>query len=147
MLNLECQTVYDVIRAIAGADDVYKVVEAEEIIAHLPQGVSLSKVQLSAVIRELKERAYIVVKYFTPDEYCLMVVKRIEEPQKQQGAVAQDEGKSERKERALSDRKKGKDVAPKSVSKGVIFLTTFFASMLGSAIIAAIALVVAKFMF
>ena len=54
MLNLECQTVYDIIRRIAEVDDVYKVVEADEIIAKLPQGLSLSKIQLSAIIRELK---------------------------------------------------------------------------------------------
>ncbi len=142
MLNLECQTVYDIIRAIAETDDVYKIVEAEEIIARLPQGVSLSKVQLSAVIRELKERAYIVVKYFTPDEYCLMVVKRIEEPVKQQEDERQDEKTVAHKERAVDDKKKGKQAKP--VSKVALFFTALIGSALGSAIIATIALIVAK---
>ena len=93
MLNLECQTVYDIIRRIAEVDDVYKVVEADEIIAKLPQGLSLSKIQLSAIIRELKDRDYISVKYFTPDEYCLLVIKRIDERAKQQGQLVVDSDK------------------------------------------------------
>ena len=87
MLSLECQTVYDLIRQIAGEEEVYKIIEADEIIERLPSGLPLSKVQLSAIIRELKDREYILVKYFTPDEYCLSVIKRIEEPPK---AVAAD---------------------------------------------------------
>lgn len=144
MLSLESKTVYDIIRAIAATDDVYKVIEAEEIIARLPQGISLSKIQLSAIIRDLKERQYIVVKYFTPDEYCLMVVKRIEEPQKQQSA-AQDEETTESTAPASSDKKKDKTSQQKSVSKGVLFLAAFLGSLLGSAIIATVTLIVAKF--
>lgn len=38
MLSLECQTVYDLIRQIAGEEEVYKIIEADEIIERLPSG-------------------------------------------------------------------------------------------------------------
>lgn len=106
MLNLECQTVYDIIRRIAEVDDVYKVVEADEIIAKLPQGLSLSKIQLSAIIRELKDRDYISVKYFTPDEYCLLVIKRIDERAKQQGQLVVDAEEDSPKSVRFTERRK-----------------------------------------
>lgn len=144
MLNLECQTVYDIIRRIAEVDDVYKVVEADEIIARLPQGLSLSKIQLSAIIRELKDREYISVKYFTPDEYCLLVVKRIDERAKQQGQLAQEQEEDKPKERALYGEKKEKRPAA-NVSKGALFWAALCGSFVGSAIIAVITVLVIKF--
>ena len=139
MLNLECQTVYDIIRRIAEVDDVYKVVEADEIIAKLPQGLSLSKIQLSAIIRELKDREYISVKYFTPDEYCLLVIKRIDERAKQQGQLVVDA-----EEDKLYGEKKEKK-ATSVVSKGALFFAAFMGSFIGSAIVAVIAVIVTKF--
>lgn len=144
MLNLECQTVYDIIRRIAEVDDVYKVVEADEIIAKLPQGLSLSKIQLSAIIRELKDRDYISVKYFTPDEYCLLVIKRIDERAKQQGQLVVDAEEDKPKERALYGEKKVKQ-ATSVVSKGALFFAAFMGSFIGSAIVAVIAVIVTKF--
>lgn len=96
MLSLECQTVYDLIRQIAGEEEVYKIIEADEIIERLPSGLPLSKVQLSAIIRELKDREYILVKYFTPDEYCLSVIKRIEEPPQSGCRSSKRRGKARR---------------------------------------------------
>ena len=144
MLNLECQTVYDIIRRIAEVDDVYKVVEADEIIAKLPQGLSLSKIQLSAIIRELKDREYISVKYFTPDEYCLLVIKRIDERAKQQGQLVVDAEEDKPKERALYGEKKEKK-ATSVVSKGALFFAAFMGSFIGSTIVAVIAVIVTKF--
>lgn len=144
MLNLECQTVYDIIRRIAEVDDVYKVVEADEIIAKLPQGLSLSKIQLSAIIRELKDRDYISVKYFTPDEYCLLVIKRIDERAKQQGQLVVDAEEDKPKERALYGENKEKK-ATSVVSKGALFFAAFMGSFIGSAIVAVIAVIVTKF--
>lgn len=40
MLSLECQTVYDLIRQIAGEEEVYKIIEADEIIERLPRVAS-----------------------------------------------------------------------------------------------------------
>lgn len=142
MLNLECQTVYDIIRALAGEDDVYKIIEAEEILERVPKEISLSKVQLSAIIRELKEREYITVKYFTPDEYCLLVIKRIDERAKQQGAILDEE---KPQEQTLSDAKSGKPQKIKSVSKGVVFLMSLLGSLIGSGIVAVVTVLIIKF--
>jgi len=144
MLNLECQTVYDIIRSIAEVDDVYKVVEADEIIARLPKELPLSKIQLSAIIRELKDREYVSVKYFTPDEYCLLVIKRIDERAKQQGQLVSDTPEEKPKERALYSQKKKKD-GVKSASSGALFAAAFLGSFVGSAIIAIIAILIVKF--
>lgn len=142
MLNLECQTVYDAIRTLTGNDDVYKVVEAEEIIARLPQEVVLSKVQLSAIIRELKEREYIIVKYFTPDEYCLMANKRIEEKLKQERIATQEE---EAPRAVTRVEKKPKEKVTKPVSKSALFFASLLGSLVGSGIIAAITTLIIKF--
>lgn len=144
MLNLECQTVYDIIRQIAEVDDVYKVVEADEIIARVPQGLTLSKIQLSAIIRELKDREYISVKYFTPDEYCLLVVKRIDERAKQQGVSVVENEEEKPKERELYGEKKEKNVV-KGVSRGALFAAALFGSLIGSAIVAVVAILIIKF--
>lgn len=144
MLNLECQTVYDIIRSIAEVDDVYKVVEADEIIARLPKELPLSKIQLSAIIRELKDREYVSVKYFTPDEYCLLVIKRIDERAKQQGQLVSDTPEEKPKERSLYNPKKKKD-GVKSASSSALFAAAFFGSFVGSAIIAIIAILIVKF--
>ena len=75
MLSLEEQSVYDALCAITGDNEVYKIVEADEIMEALPPAVKLTKVQLSQIIKDLKERDYIRVKYFTPEEYCLLTPK------------------------------------------------------------------------
>ena len=64
---------------IAGTDDVFKVVEADEILEKLPAGTALDKQALSVIIRDLKGMGYLEVKYFTPDEYCLLVSRRAQE--------------------------------------------------------------------
>lgn len=144
MLSLESQTVYDLIRQIAGEEDVYKIIEADEIIERLPAGLPLSKVQLSAIIRELKDREYILVKYFTPDEYCLSVLKRIEEAPKVavQPVQAEDEQQTER---TLYQNKTAKAKVEKTVGKGVLFAMSLFGSLIGSAIVAIAAVLLLKF--
>ena len=140
MLSLECQTVYDLIRQIAGEEEVYKIIEADEIIERLP----LSKVQLSAIIRELKDREYILVKYFTPDEYCLSVIKRIEEPPKAVAAPQSEEEKPA--ERTLYQNKPTKVKAEKVASKGALFVMSLLGSLIGSAIVAIVTVLVIKFL-
>lgn len=144
MLSLECQTVYDLIRQIAGEEEVYKIIEADEIIERLPSGLPLSKVQLSAIIRELKDREYILVKYFTPDEYCLSVIKRIEEPPKAVAAPQSEEGKPA--ERTLYQNKPTKVKAEKVASKGALFVMSLLGSLIGSAIVAIVTVLVIKFL-
>ena len=146
MLNLECQTVYDVIRSIAGENDVYKIVEADEIIDRMPKEIALTKVQLSAIIRELKDREYITVKYFTPDEYCLLVIKRIDERAKlqQAGVVAPEQPAEEQKEKK-GKKKSSDDKLAKVAGKGVTFFEALLGSFIGSGIVAAITALIIKF--
>lgn len=146
MLNLECQTVYDVIRSIAGENDVYKIVEADEIIDRMPKEIALTKVQLSAIIRELKDREYITVKYFTPDEYCLLVIKRIDERAKLQQAevVAPEQPVEEQKEKK-GKKKSSDDKLAKVADKGATFFEALLGSFIGSGIVAAITALIIKF--
>lgn len=145
MLNLECQTVYDIIRSIAGTDDVYKIVEADEIIDRMPKEIPLSKVQLSAVIRELKEREYITVKYFTPDEYCLLVTKRIDERTKLQQQADDAQNAKQALSAQESKKKSGEAKAVKTVGKGMAFFMSLLGSILGSGVVATITALVIRF--
>lgn len=145
MLSLECQTVYDLIRQIAGEEEVYKIIEADEILERIPKAIPLSKIQLSAIIRELKDREYILVKYFTPDEYCLSVVKRLEEaPKPAAQAPAVEEEKPQ--ERTLYQNKQIKAKSEKTVGKGVLFLMSLLGSLVGSAIVAVVTVLLIKFL-
>lgn len=107
-------------------------------------GLPLSKVQLSAIIRELKDREYILVKYFTPDEYCLSVIKRIEEPPKAVAAPQSEEEKPA--ERTLYQNKPTKVKAEKVASKGALFVMSLLGSLIGSAIVAIVTVLVIKFL-
>ncbi len=145
MLNLECQTVYDVIRSIAGENDVYKIVEADEIIDKMPKEIALTKVQLSAIIRELKDREYITVKYFTPDEYCLLVVKRIDERAKmQQAEVVQEQPEQAQKE-PKAKKKDSDDKLQKAANKVGVFFASLIGAFVGSGIVATITALIIKF--
>lgn len=104
----------------------------------------LSKVQLSAIIRELKDREYILVKYFTPDEYCLSVIKRIEETPKAVAAPQSEEEKPA--ERTLYQNKPTKVKAEKVASKGALFVMSLLGSLIGSAIVAIVTVLVIKFL-
>ena len=73
----EAKVVLEALRTLTGTDDIYKVIEAEEILAILPK--QMTKLQLSSIIKDLRDREYIKVKYFAPDEYCLLTVKTKEE--------------------------------------------------------------------
>lgn len=121
-----------------------QIIEADEIIERLPSGLPLSKVQLSAIIRELKDREYILVKYFTPDEYCLSVVKRIEETPKAVAAPQSEEEKPA--ERTLYQNKPTKVKAEKVASKGALFVMSLLGSLIGSAIVAIVTVLVIKFL-
>lgn len=137
MLTLESQTVYDAISLIAGEEEVYKVVEADEIITRLPSTISLDKVRLASIIRELKDRGYIHVKYFTPDEYCLALVKRLETPQKS------SQMQSAEVEVALPvPVTRRRDV---SMSRAGAFFSALIGSILGSGIVATITALIIKF--
>ncbi len=142
MLNQDSQLVYEVLRSLTGDDDVYKIIEAEEVLERLPKNKQFSKVQLSSIVRDLKDRDYINVKYFTPDEYCLLTLKRFDNveavPQKQ----VQKE-KPGKQERVLYEQPTEKVVKP--VKKRMVFFMAFLGGLLGSAIVAAVAILIVKF--
>lgn len=145
MLDLEHQTTYDVIRAVSGDDDVYKVVEADEIIERLPAGLSVSKVQLSSIIRDLKDMGYLDVKYFTPDEYCLLVVKRIDERVKQPTSVAQEDEQKPAERTLYGEQKKKEQKQQKPVGAVRVFFASFFGTLIASGIVAVVTVLIIKF--
>ena len=111
----------------------------------------------------MKERNYIRVKYFTPDEYCIQVLPIVEKEfeeekpailpiealeQGQTNVVAGEHRDPEIESEAtvVSTTKPVKTeatVSNKTITK--VFLAALFGSMLGGGIIAAIAIVLQKF--
>ena len=45
MLGIEAKTVYNILSEIAGDTEVYKIIDAEEVLEKLPDGFSLTKIQ------------------------------------------------------------------------------------------------------
>ena len=162
MLDNEKKIVCKALMELCGTDGMFKVVEAEEIMERMPE-VYMTKVQLSSIIRDLKERSFIKVKYFTPDEYCIQVLpiieKEFEAPKQElppilameQGEVPQVE-EVDTKSNVVSEAtlvnptKTESPVASKGLVKK-IFLAALLGSFLGGAVIAAIAIVIQKFVF
>ena len=142
MLSIEQQTVYDILLALTGETEVYKIIEADEVLQKLPPAVRLTKIQLSQLIRDLKDRDYIDVKYFTPEEYCLQIIRRQETPQAQPQAAEQAD--APKGERVPYGEKKQKAEAPR-VKSGVVFLMAFLGGLMGSAIVAAVTVLIIKF--
>lgn len=138
MLSLECQTIYDILCELTGCDESYKIIEADEIMERLPSAVRLSKVQLSQLVKDLKDREYVRVKYFAQDEYCLMVLKHIDGVKAP--VVTAETAKGG--ERQLYAEKKEKGV---KVRAGAIFFMSLLGSILGSGIVATVAALVIKF--
>lgn len=136
MLDNEAKIVYEALKKLTGGDDVYRVLEADEIIAQL--SIDMTKMQLSSLIRDLRDREYIKVKYFTPDEYCLLTVKRTEE-------IAQ------MVENVVAVSSPERESAPPQNGKANIgwkvFLCAFFGAFLGGGLVTAIAIILQIFVF
>ncbi len=144
MLNPDSQLVYEILRSLTGDDGVYKIIEADEVIERLPADKRFTKVQLSGIVRDLKDRDYIGVKYFTPDEYCLLTLKRFEEqPSSSAQSAVSEQQKTEKQERVLYEAKKEKPA--KLVGRGTVFFMAMLGSLVGSAVIAAVAILIVKF--
>ncbi|MDE5601885.1 MAG: hypothetical protein K2J16_05250 [Clostridia bacterium] len=154
MLSAENQAVYDALFALAGDSEGYKIIDADEVVEKLPSNMSFTKVQLSQIIRDLKDRECVDIKYFTPDQYCLRVFKIIhEEPQ--QIAVTPSEESAEqnsaetqlaqpsKKERKLYGEKKSNEVS--GIRRGTVFFMSFLGAIFGSGVVAAITAVLLKF--
>lgn len=158
MLNGQNKEVMDVLRNLTGEDGIFKVLEADEILEKLPKDSGMSKVQLSNVIRDLRDREYLKVKYFTPDEYCLLTLRKAEEIQQlveEVTAVASAAAEAQQELVAPAytiskPRVDGAVPAPvkkvKPLKKGMIFFYSFFGSLLGGGIATAVAILLQKFL-
>jgi hypothetical protein len=157
MLNGQNKQVMDVLRALTGEDGIFKVLEADEILEKLPADSGMTKVQLSAVIRDLRDREYLKVKYFTPDEYCLLTLRRAEEIQQlveEVTAVASAAAEAQEsivapaytvsKPRVEGAAPKVKKATP--LKRGIIFFYSFLGALLGGGIAAAAAILLQKFL-
>lgn len=142
MLSAESQIIYDILSEITGGSEVYKVVDADEITDKLPADTAYTKVQLSQLIRELKDAEYVDIKYFTLDEYCLRVIKRAAAQPVQSGdAEAVETKEKEVKERlTYGDKKRAVGVRP-----GLVLFMSFLGGILGSGVVAAITALLLKF--
>lgn len=143
MLSIESQAIYDILCEITEISEVYKVVDADEITAMLPANFNLTKVQLSQIIRDLKDRDYVDIKYFTPDEYCLRVIKRIEpeEPPSPDEPI----GESAQAVAVQREADGARPIAPRSAKPGLVLFMSFLGGVLGSGFVAAITAILLKF--
>ena len=135
MIDGEAKLVLDALKKLTEVDGVYKVIEAEEIIELLP--VSLTKLQLSSAIRDLRDREYIKVKYFTPDEYCLSTTRIIEDVAEHADEVTA----------VATVAPQTAQVAQKPVSAKKAFVSAFLGALLGGGIVMAIAIILLKLVF
>lgn len=145
MLNIEGKAIYDILCEITGNSEVYKIVDADEINEKLPANINLTKVQLSQMIRDLKDREYVDIKYFTPDEYCLRVIKRIEQEEKnsteETPTTEGEQTEEEKGERQLYGPKRNVG----AVKPGLVLFMSFLGGILGSGFVAAITAILLKF--
>ena len=132
---------------IAGTDDVFKVVEADEILERMPADAALDKQALSVIIRDLKGMGYLEVKYFTPDEYCLLVSRRAQEllaPEEEEAPAAPSLPSSAPAPAAQPAARREK--LSKRAAFGVM-LAAFVGGIVGGAIVTMIAVIVQEFAF
>jgi len=167
MLDSGRKKVCKALLELCGADGTYKVIESTEIMDRMPD-VYMTKVELSTIIRDLKDRDYIHVKYFTPDEYCIEVLPIVEKEFKKEKAqsippiVALEQGRDleQKDEENLGSGNKEEEkievetqVAARSTSStnkkllSKIFAAAICGSFLGGAIVAALAIILQKFVF
>ena len=144
MLNERTAKVLDIIQDFCVEPDAFKVLDAEDILAKLPQEMPMTKTELSNAIKELKERELVKVKYFTLDEYVLSASPRakIEQEKRQEetkveaaiasGHMSQVTGKEYGKKKKATP------------SKGS-FLGAFLGSLLGGGVIMVIYILLQMF--
>lgn len=71
MYNERTAKVLEIIQDFCVEPDAFKVLDAEDILAKLPENMPMTKEELSNAIKELKDLELVKVKYFTLDEYVL----------------------------------------------------------------------------
>ena len=133
------KVVLEALRKLTRTNDIYKVIESEEIISELPY--QMTKLQLSEVIRDLRDRGLIKVKYSSPDEYCLLTVKTKEAP------VAQDKKDTPQGVVAPVVNAPTKEAVVKPISSRKAFWMGFLGAFLGGGLIMSIAIVLLELVF
>lgn len=142
MLEEKQTRVLDAIWEFCKEPDVFKILDADDILSALPAGTKMTKDELSSAIKELKDRELVKVKYFTVNEYCLSASPRAFFVQEKR----QDEVKIEEalKSEPIITNAKSVKKRVKSLSS---FWGAFFGALLGGAIIMIIFAVLQKFVF
>ncbi len=150
-MNTESRQVFEALQKLTENAEIFKVVEADEIIDMLPQGAStMTKQELYTIIRGLRDEEYVKVKYFTPDEYCIKINKEleIEEPPVAQVLVTPIEEVAESMtEMACPVASEENEIKTENGSKDSKIKTMFYAmfgGIIGGAIVTAIAIIIIK---
>ena len=76
MLDERNSKVLDVVIDFCGSGEEFKILDAADIIAKLPESLEVDKDALVSIIKELKDRELLKLKYSTADEYCLAVLPK-----------------------------------------------------------------------
>ncbi|MEG2450250.1 MAG: hypothetical protein RSB09_00805 [Clostridia bacterium] len=132
MLSEEAKQVFDVLKKLTGEDGTFKVIEADEILEAIPNGANTTKVQLSTIIRDLRDRDYLKVKYLTPDEYCLLTLSRIDEIH----SIVEEVNSVATAEPQMAVKKVA--VVEKPIKRFAAFLWGFLGAILGGGVVATI---------
>lgn len=74
MLDKNGSIVLNIINGIS--DGAYKIIDADDIISAVPDGVKLTRLELSGIIRSLVDHELIAVKYSNLEEYCLAALPK-----------------------------------------------------------------------
>lgn len=146
MLDSDKKAVMSVLRELTGQDDTYKVIEADEILERLPAEIDLDKQKLSVIIRDLRDREYLKVKYFTPDEYCLLTLKRTEELAQMVAEVTAIATKDRAPEPVVAEAS-DKAVKKKERGKLSVALCAFLGGLLGGGIVTIISVIIQALAF
>lgn len=148
MQDIGLRQVIAALRSLAGDEDVFKVIEADEILEKLPENSGIDKQRLGLLIRDLKGMGYLEVKYFTPDEYCLHVSGRADdllapeqeaEDARMTPSPAAEEGAAEPQPLRFGVRGRA------TKQRLGVFFAAFLGGMLGGMIVAAVAVILQKF--
>ncbi len=146
MLDSDKKAVMSVLRELTGQDDTYKVIEADEILERLPAEIDLDKQKLSVIIRDLRDREYLKVKYFTPDEYCLLTLKRTEELAQMVAEVTAIATKDRAPEPVVAEPAE-KPAKKKEHGKLSVALYAFLGGLLGGGIVTIISVIIQALAF
>lgn len=122
MIDEKLKIVLDAVEKFCSEPEDYKIIDAEDILTNIEGEVS--KEELSANIKSLKERELLMVKYSTADEYCLAITAK---------ALVEAESSSAQTTKSVATitKKNGK----KAIKLPASFWGAFFGAVVGSGIV------------